>query len=124
MCCILGIHFSLCLDLFAKTPSLVMLVIISSGFLFILVNFEQKVACVKDVFFVAFDDSSFPLGWIDVSVSGLLQQKTFSVYHHFCELFCLGISFYIYILEINGLSFHSTYMEEFVFDYGCNLRFG
>ena len=57
-------------------PSLVILVVISWGFLFILVNFEQKVAGVKGVF-VTFDDLPFSLGWVDISVSGLLQQKTF-----------------------------------------------
>lgn len=60
-----------------KMPSLVILVVIFSGFLFNLVNFEQKVEGVKGVFFVAFDDLSFCLGWVDVSVPGVLQQKTF-----------------------------------------------
>ena len=57
-------------------PSLVILVVISSGFLFILVNFEQNVAGVKGVF-VTFDDLPCSLGRVDISVSGLLQQKTF-----------------------------------------------
>ena len=40
-------------------------------------NFEQNVAGVKGVFFIAFRDLSFSLDWIDKLVSGSLQQKTF-----------------------------------------------
>jgi hypothetical protein len=49
-----------------------MLALISSGFLFNLVIFEQKVPGVKGVFFVEFGALSFSLYWINNLVSGLL----------------------------------------------------